>query len=68
MLQNPMNRTYLTRKEASEYTGFSSHTLAKWAASRKGPRFRKFGTGRSARVRYSLSDLDAFLSGKGEAA
>jgi predicted DNA-binding transcriptional regulator AlpA len=68
MLNNPPNRTYLTRKEASEYTGFSSHTLAKWAASGKGPKFRKFGAGRSARVRYSLPDLDAFLAGNSEAA
>jgi excisionase family DNA binding protein len=57
-------RTHLTRQEAAEYTGFSQDTLAKWAVTRKGPKFTKFGMGRSARVRYAIVDLDAFLSGK----
>ena len=56
-------RTHLSRKEASEYTGFSVQTLAKWAVTHKGPPFTKFGTGQSARVRYAIADLDAFLRG-----
>jgi hypothetical protein len=57
-------RIYLTRREASEYTGFSQDTLAKWAVVRKGPRFTKLGTGRTSRVRYAIRDLDAFLRGE----
>jgi hypothetical protein len=57
-------RTYLTRREASEYTGFSEQTLGKWAATGKGPRFTKIGTGRPARVRYAIADLEAFLRGE----
>jgi Helix-turn-helix domain len=57
-------RTHLTRQEAAEYTGFSQDTLAKWAVTPKGPKFIKFGIGRSARVRYAITDLDAFLNGK----
>lgn len=64
MLQHPLQRTRLTRREASDYTGFSEQTLAKWAVLGKGPRFTKFGKGRSARVRYAISDLDAFLNGE----
>jgi hypothetical protein len=58
-----MQRTHLSRKEASEYTGVSAETLAKWAVLRRGPRFSKLGTGRTARVRYAISELDAFLRG-----
>ena len=56
-------RTHLTRKEAAEYTGFTPNTLGKWATLGRGPRFIKIGEGRSSRVRYAISDLDAFLRG-----
>jgi predicted DNA-binding transcriptional regulator AlpA len=49
------------RKEASQITGFSAATLAKWATVGKGPRFLKFGTGRSAAVRYRESDLREWI-------
>jgi excisionase family DNA binding protein len=57
---------YLTRKEAADYTGFSQQTLAKWAMARKGPRFHKYGAGKTCRVRYSIVDLDAFLEGSSQ--
>ncbi len=56
-------KTHLTRREASEYTGFREQTLAKWASTGKGPQFTKIGEGRSARVRYAIVDLDRFLRG-----
>ncbi len=56
-------KTHMTRREAAEYTGFSEQTLAKWAVTGKGPHFTKLGTGRSARVRYAIENLDAFLNG-----
>jgi len=58
-----MQRTHVSRKEASEYTGFSPETLAKWAVLGRGPKYSKIGTGRTARVRYAISDLDDFLRG-----
>lgn len=59
-------KTHLTRREASEFTGFSEQTLGKWAVTGKGPRFTKIGTGRSSRVRYAIVDLEAFLCGDTE--
>jgi hypothetical protein len=59
-------KTHLTRREASEFTGFSEQTLGKWAVTGKGPRFTKIGTGRSSRVRYAIADLEAFLCGDTE--
>jgi hypothetical protein len=59
-------KTYLSRKEAGEFTGFSAATLAKWAVTGRGPKFVKIGTGRSARVRYALAELEAFLRGNQE--
>lgn len=58
-----MQRTHMSRKEASEYTGFKPETFAKWAVEGRGPKFSKLGTGRTARVRYAISDLDDFLRG-----
>ena len=57
---------FLTRKQTSELTGFSQATLAKWAVLKRGPRFRKFGSGRGARVRYQRSDVMAFMTGAQE--
>jgi hypothetical protein len=59
-------RTHITRREASEFTGFSEQTFAKWAVTGNGPKFTKIGTGRSARVRYAIADLEAFLRGETE--
>ena len=61
-----MDHRYLNRKEAAAFTGFAASTLAKWAATDKGPRFRKFGEGRSARVRYLLDDLRLFMESAGK--
>lgn len=58
-----INKTHMTRKEASEYTGFSQCTFAKWAVVGYGPKFTKIGTGRSSRVRYPIAELDQFLNG-----
>lgn len=52
---------FMTRKEAARVSGFTEATLAKWAVLNKGPKFAKFGSGRSARVRYPLSSLLEFM-------
>ena len=52
---------FLSRKQASEISGFKEDTLAHWACLGKGPKFVKYGKGRGARVRYPLSDLLEFM-------
>lgn len=52
---------YVSRRQASEITGFKEDTLAHWACLGKGPKFVKYGKGRGARVRYPLSDLLEFM-------
>ena len=63
-ITKPPGKTHLSRKEASDFTGFSEATLAKWATLGRGPRFVKLGAGRCCRVRYAVQDLELFLSGK----
>lgn len=63
-----MEERFLTRKQAAELTGFKQQTLEKWATTDKGPKFFKYGNGRSARVRYALSDLLEFMRSSGEKA
>lgn len=48
----------LTTAEAARRLGFAPSTLNKWRITGRGPSFLKLGRS----VRYSLSDLDAFLS------
>jgi hypothetical protein len=59
-----LRKAFLTRREASQYSGFSMDTLAKWAVTGRGPRFSKIGTSQTSRVRYAVADLDAFLRGE----
>ena len=51
---------YLTRPEAAAFLSLTTETLKRWYAESRGPRAVKFGTARSARVRYARSDLVAF--------
>lgn len=52
----PTKNPLLTRKDAARYLGISVSTLARWAMEGTGPAYSKAG-----RVRYRLSDLDAFI-------
>ena len=47
----------LKSREAAEYLGRSTGTLANWRCMGRGPRFVGSGSG----VRYRLSDLDAYI-------
>ena len=47
----------LTLKEVARYTGFTPHTLSRWANKGKGPARIKIGQS----VRYRKSDVDLFL-------
>lgn len=59
-----MNTTYLTSREAADYTGLSESYLAKLRMAVgpiEGPPFIRIGV-RS--VRYKLSDLDAWMNSR----
>lgn len=51
----------VSRKDAAALIGVSPRTTEDWARDGKGPPFRKFGTGRSARIVYRVGDLLAWL-------
>lgn len=54
------NRKYLSKKEAAIYLNMSESALTE--LSRKGsPRFSKLAAGKSGKVLYNISDLDAFV-------
>lgn len=50
-------KKYLTTLEAAHYLSLAQGTLAVWRLQGKGPPYVKF----RSRVRYLLSDLDAWL-------
>lgn len=50
--------------DAAEYLGLQPQTLRLWRSQRRGPAYIKLGTGRFARVRYRVQDLDAWLAGQ----
>jgi hypothetical protein len=51
----------VSRKDAAALIGVSPRTTEDWARDGKGPAFRKFGTGRSARIVYRVGDLLTWL-------
>ncbi|KAA8815278.1 DNA-binding protein [Bifidobacterium rousetti] len=53
-----MEDTWLTRKEAAEYSKTTYGTLSTYAYCHKGPRFFKVG----GKVLYRKSDLDQWLT------
>jgi len=57
----------LTRGEVARLLGIAEHTLACWRCSQKGPPMVKFGSGRSAAVRYRRSAIEAWLADHDEA-
>lgn len=52
---------YITRKQLKDDYGISEKTAANWASARTGPPFIKLGRGRSAKVLYSVVELEAWL-------
>lgn len=53
---------FLPPEQAAAFLSLSPSTLASWRSLGAGPRFRKVGAGRSAAIRYALSDLRAFMA------
>lgn len=55
------DRALLTCREAGEFLGVPESALAQWRSQRRGPPYIKL-EGRL--VRYRLSDLETYLSGR----
>jgi hypothetical protein len=51
---------WLSIEQLAERFGFDPDTLREWRARGFGPRSVKFGTGRTAHVRYRLSEVERF--------
>lgn len=47
--------------EAAVLLTVHADTLARWRREGKGPRFVKFGTGRTAIIRYRREDLETYI-------
>lgn len=60
--QIDMSDALLSRRQVAELLGLAEHTLACWASAGRGPAFCKFGSGRSAAVRYRRSAIEAWLA------
>ena len=54
------SRPLLSPKEAAEFLGIPSGTLAQWRSQRRGPPYIKL---EERLVRYRRSDLEGYLSG-----
>ena len=52
----------LVSKAAARYLRVSPRTLERWRVDGTGPRFRKLGPGKRAKVVYPLSELTAWLA------
>ncbi len=51
---------WLSMEQVSDRFGFDIETLYKWRARGFGPRSVKFGKGRTAHLRYRLSEVERF--------
>lgn len=56
-----MNREVLTPRQVEAEYGIDYQTLANWRWKRIGPRWIKTSPGRSGRVRYRRSHIEAWL-------
>lgn len=59
-MENPEERTWLTRKEAAEHLRVSVSTMAHWVQTGMGPRHFIAG----GKARYLREDLDRWAMGK----
>ena len=55
------NEKYLMTQEAADYLRLSARTLERMRVEGTGPKFRKAGPGKRARVLYLRSDLENWL-------
>ena len=55
-----LTSAWLKRSQAAEYLGYKEGTLRTWASQGKGPRYKKYGTGRGSRVRYAREEVVRF--------
>lgn len=56
-----VEKKYLSRAEAAKYIGISVTELANLARKSNGLKYSKLSPGRSGKVIYNISDIDAFI-------
>lgn len=54
------HKDMLTEREAAQSLNVTAIVMQRWRRTGKGPAYIKYGTSRQARVRYRLSDIEAF--------
>ena len=59
----PVRSPFLTTKEAATYTRLSPRSIERLRVEGTGPPYRKCGSGKKAKVLYTIADLDAWLGG-----
>lgn len=52
----------LKESQVAEQLGIAAPTLRSWRCRGVGPRFVKMGSGKKSAVRYSASDIEAFIA------
>lgn len=52
---------WLNPQETAARIGMHPVTLAQWRRKGRGPRFEKLGSSRTARIRYHVEDVDAWM-------
>lgn len=57
-----MSRKYITTEEAAEYLRLSPRTLDQFRFRGEGPKYYKAGNWSKAAVRYTIEDLDDWLT------
>jgi hypothetical protein len=60
-----MTVEFLNTAELAARWRLSVKTLTNWRVKRVGPRWRKLGAGRNARVVYPMAEIVAFEAGEG---
>lgn len=54
------HKDILTESEAAKALDVTVAVLQRWRRKGHGPKYIKYGTSQQARVRYQLSDIEAF--------
>jgi hypothetical protein len=60
-----MTGQLLTQQDVADYLQTTVRTLRRWRTERTGPPYVKWGTGASAKIRYRLEAVDAWLEAGG---
>jgi predicted site-specific integrase-resolvase len=53
--------SYLTNREAAKIIGIHPGTLTQWRNKGRGPKFLRLGDGKQPRIRYTDTDVKAWM-------